>query len=220
MTTPAPSPAGLGRMMVGAQPVAPVAPGVKPARQRRKDDYYPTHHAVTRALAFAEAPAMRAALARHGQSLVWEPCGRGGAIARVLAEFGLPMVATDLVPDPGNHVAQLDLLQSTRALSPVVCTNPPFGNMPIRIMQHLLFTLNVDYLALLLKANWFHQGRACSIWRTRRPCRRWDMTWKPDFTGEGEPVMNFSWFVWDRAAANDGISCTANLLTRDGPADA
>ncbi len=209
-TTEAATPIGLGTAMVGAK-------GKLAKGQRRKDDYYPTPAEATHALLLAEGAAIRAALARHGATRAWEPCGRGGAIARVAAEHGIAMVATDLVPDPANHVAQLDALLARRALSPVVVTNPPYGNFPLAFIQHMLFALDVDCMALLLKGNWWHQGAAIPLWNRRRPAREHKLTWRLDFEDAGNPVMTFSWFVWDRAAETG--QCITNLLNRDGPVD-
>lgn len=210
-TEPAATPIGLGTAMIGAK-------GRLAKGERRKDDYYPTPAEATHALMLAEGQAIAAARARHGATHAWEPCGRGGAIARVAAAHGIKMVATDLVADPANLVAQADALLTRRALSPVVITNPPYGNFPLAFIHHMLFALDVDYMALLLKGNWWHQGAAIALWNRRRPAREHKLTWRLDFEGAGNPVMTFSWFVWDKSAL-PGI-CTTNLLTRDGPADA
>lgn len=106
------SPRGLGRIMAGD--------GDK--TKRHALDFYPTPAEATRALLRAEMPFLAD---RVGvEPGFWEPCGRGGAIARVAAdEFGLSAIATDIVADPANAVDQLDLLTAHAALSPFVISN-------------------------------------------------------------------------------------------------
>lgn len=178
------APRGLGAAMVGGNPKV----------KRRALDYYPTPAEVTRAFLREEQHCI-ANMARNGR--VWEPCGRGGAIMRVLAEYGLTPVGTDLVADPENDVEALDLLQAKRARAPVVVTNPPFAPAAAMIL-HLLDTLKVDYLALLLKATFWHAEERRSMFLKHRPTRIRALTWRPDFLGGGNPTMECAWFVWQR----------------------
>lgn len=182
--------------------------GAKTAR--RALDFYPTPSEATRAFLAAE----RGAIVPHG--MVWEPCGRGGAIARELELVQLRTVASDIVADPTNGVAGADLLLERSAWAPAVVTNPPFA-LARPMIVHLWGTLHVDYLALLLKTQFWNSGKSAALWRDGfRPTRRWDITWRIDFTGAGDPVMSVSWFVWDRRDPREAMG----LLDRDGPVGA
>ena len=182
------APLGLGRMMAG---------GGEKVR-RRAHDYYPTPVEVTRAFLRVEA----AAMAAHGHK-VWECCGRGGAIARELFDHGFVVLASDIVPDPDNGVLGLNVLEADRPYAGMVVTNPPFA-IAEQIIVHMWQRLEVDYLALLLKATYFHAEERRGLYRAATPARIHALTWRPDFTGGGNSTMECSWFVWDRNATRFG----------------
>ena len=198
------APRGLGRAMTGGGDKA----------RRRPNDFYPTTDPdATRAMLIAEMPYLRAHIERHGARM-WEPCGRGGAIARVAKQFGLKTIATDIVPDPANHVAQLDLLHAPRLLAPIVITNFPFA-LARPMIRHLVGTLKAPYLCMLHKTTFWNSGEdgGAALWQDY-PCnRRWDMTWRLDFTGGGNPTMTTTWFVWDQLNPHQEFG----LLDRSGP---
>lgn len=198
-------PTGLGSAMAGGK-------GRLATTERRELDFYPTEPEATQALLLAELPAMR----MHG-SAVWECCGRGGAIANVIRPHGLDIFATDIVADPVNHVAQLDVLKARKPFAPIGVTNPPFG-IAKEIIHHLLGQLRMPYLALLLKTTFWSTNTEdrgnLGLWRVHPPHRRWDMTWRVDFTGGGQSTMNVSWFIWD---TNHTGPRTWGLLGRNGP---
>lgn len=187
---------------------------------RNAFDYYPTPDECTRALLLVE----RAAMAAHGNR-VWEMCGRGGAIVRILAATGFDVVATDIVADPANCVTAQDVLEASGAFAPMGVTNPPFA-LAERIIVHLLGKLGLRYLALLLKTQFFQtssedRGRN-SLYRAYRPSRRYDLNWRVNFAPrrradgkKSHPTMNVSWFIWD---ANAPVLpfVPAYLLARDG----
>lgn len=189
------APRGLGAAMVGGGPKV----------ARKVFDYYPTPPEVTRALLRVEGQCIQ----NHGGP-VWEPCGRGGAIMRECAAAGLPVIGSDIVPDPENQVQPLDVLQAKHALSPVAMTNPPFA-LAAEIIVHLLGKLKVRYLALLLKASFFHAEERREMFRTFRPARIHALTWRPDFLNKGAPTMDCAWFVWQAGWA---LGTQYNLLPR------
>jgi hypothetical protein len=198
------APRGLGKAMTGGGDKA----------KRRANDFYPTPPEATRAMFFAEMPYIARHIEASGSNRMWEPCGRGGAIARVAAEFGLETIATDIVPDPGNHVAQLDLLHAPRLLAPIVITNPPFTSAR-DMVRHVIGTLKAPYLCLLHKTTFWNSGDngGGALWQDY-PCnRRWDMTWRQDFTDGGNTTMTTTWFVWDQLNPHQEFG----LLDRSGP---
>lgn len=193
-----PAPKGLGRMMTGG--------GAKVDRQG--NDYYPTPASVTRAFIAAEREYLLDACADADP--VWEPCGRGGAIAKELEGAGFATIASDLVADPANLVAQQDLLLCRQALSPVVVTNPPFA-LAAEMIRHLLNNLGCTYVAMLLKSSFWHAEVRTGLWRQRTPARIYALNWRPDFLAKGNPTMEVIWCVWD-AAAIDNL-CAYDVLT-------
>jgi hypothetical protein len=192
------SPKGLGRMMTGG--------GGKVERQG--NDYYPTPPTVTRALIAAERRALRDAV--DLQHPVWEPCGRGGAIAAELEAAGFMTMATDLVADPAHRVTEQNILTCRRALSPVAVTNPPFA-IAADIIRHLLGELDCHYVALLLKSSFWHAETRTGLWRRHMPSRIYALNWRPDFLGLGNPTMEVIWCVWDADAIDR--HCIYEVLT-------
>ena len=188
------APRGLGRAMTSGDKV-----------RRQANDYYPTPGEVTRALLRVERGAL-------GAGPVWECCGRGGAIVRELVAAGVACVASDLVPDPANGVTAQDVLRAETALARRVVTNPPFA-LAAEIITHLLARLQVDYLALLVKAQFWHAEERRRLFEQFPPARIWALTWRPDFMGLGAPTMDCIWTVWDRACPGP---VQYALLPRDG----
>ena len=135
------APRGLGRAMTGGGDKA----------KRQANDFYPTPRDVTRALLRVEGQY----LANVCPGPVWEPCGRGGAILRELRAAGFATVASDIVADPAEGVSPADLLALKQPFAAKVVTNPPFA-LAAEMIVHLLARLKVDYLALLLKSQFWH----------------------------------------------------------------
>lgn len=196
------APKGLGRAMAGGAGNAP----------RQANDYYPTPVEVTRAFLRVEGQC----LANVAPGPVWEPCGRGGAILRCLNEAGFETVGSDIVPDVGHGVAQADVLGTRKAMARKVVTNPPFA-LAEQIVFHLLDRLKVDYLALLLKSQFWHADSRAALFRLHRPARIWALTWRPDFLGQGAPTMDCIWTVWQRGWAS---GTHYGLMPREAVAEA
>lgn len=194
------APRGLGRAMAGG--------GDKVNRQ--PNDFYPTPADVTRALMRVEA----ARIAEIATGPVWEPCGRGGAIINVLIEAGFETIGSDIVPDPAHGVAELDLLQARVPLARKAVTNPPFVHAAAMIAV-LLERMQVDYLAMLVKSQFWHADERRALFRRTRPARIWALTWRPDFLGGGAPTMECQWVVWERGFAGP---TSYDLLPRQGDA--
>ncbi|MGE6693334.1 hypothetical protein ACQKE8_12925 [Sphingobium limneticum] len=192
-----PAPKGLGRMMTGGAKV-----------ERQGNDYYPTPPTVTKAFLAVERAHLRDAV--DLEHPVWEPCGRGGAIAAELAAAGFATIATDLVADPANRVTEQNILTCQRQLSPVAVTNPPFA-IAADIIRHLLGELDCHYVALLLKSSFWHAEVRTGLWRRHTPSRIYALNWRPDFLGQGNPVMDVIWCVWDADAIDR--HCIFDVLT-------
>lgn len=151
---------------------------------RRENDFYPTQPEATRALLKAEAQY----LGKYPR--VWEPACGDGAIAKLLPG---EVVATDLI-DRG-YGTQADFLKSEK-LADAIVTNPPF-KLAAEFIEHA-WMMDVGYLALLLKAQYWHAKARINLWNLWPPTIEYRLTWRLDFTGGGAPTMDCTWFVWCR----------------------
>jgi hypothetical protein len=174
----------LGRMMAGGTPGP---------RSREQDDFYPTPPEATRAFLAKEGGILRSWLA-PGEA-VWEVACGDGALAREIESFGLAAIGTDLV-DRGYGTGGVDFLklQRSEARSSVIVTNPPFTLAEDFIRQAM--RLQTRYLALLLKATFWHTAGRLALWRDWRPASVYPLTWRVDFLNLGAPTMDVMWVVW------------------------
>lgn len=129
---------------------------------------------------------------------IWECCCGAGDMARVLESTGLVVIATDIA-DRGYGEAGVDVLSEKTRRADILITNPAYDDFPDKLIRHAA-ELGVSYLALLLKADFFHAvdkaGRD-ELFREFTPSRIYPLGWRLDWTGGGAPVMNCSWFVWE-----------------------
>lgn len=119
--------------------------------ERRAGDFYPTPAWVTECL--LDTVPLRGVL--------WEPCAGQGAMAKVIAERGYQVVATDLswMDDPVFPVVGgVDALRSPLPAGVrSVVTNPPYARELLpRLVEHWLQLLQpvVGQLCLLLRSLW------------------------------------------------------------------
>ena len=176
--------------------------------ERTDHDFYPTPAWVTEAL-------LKHATLRGP---VWEPCCGDGAIARVIAERGTEVLATDLV-DHGFGEPGIDFF-SCRAF-PAGCqamvTNPPYGDggmaqrgtnasrAMLKFVRHALALTEQSngQLALLVRFQWIAGRRASdlisggpldAVLALTRRIRWFDMGEK---TNHGQ--HHHAWVFWDFA---------------------
>lgn len=151
-----------------------------------------------------------ALIAREGRRMaflgprLWEPaCGRG-RMARVLAAAGFRVTSTDLV-DRGFGRGGVDFLACRRLRAPLIVTNPPYGEL-VEAFIRKARALGARYLALLVKADFFQAaGKAArqKLFEEFPPSRIHPLGWRLDWTGQGRPVMNCIWLVWDWASSHE-----------------
>lgn len=159
---------------------------------RRDHDYYSTPWHPTEALILAEHDA----LARYSE--IWEPACGDGAISEVLKLHGYKVESSDLV-DRGYGQGGIDFLlchtapRGTKAL----ITNPPF-NLAEDFIRHAITDLGCPYMALLLKAQYFHADCRVALWRDCPPARIYPLAWRVDFTGGGANHTDCSWYIWEK----------------------
>jgi hypothetical protein len=98
----------------------------------------------------------------------------------VLRAAGHEVLESDL--NPRNGQAQLDFLRTGERLAPACVTNPPYKHATEWIRH--CYDLGIDYVALLLKADFLNaQERRDRVRAVGYPTRTWVMTKRPDFTG-------------------------------------
>lgn len=168
--------------------------GAGKKRERRENDFYPTPWEGTAALIAAEHQALKI-------GRIWEPACGDGAMATALIDAGCSVThATDLI-NRGYGTAGVDFLRaSLPAGITSIVTNPPFA-LAAAFIRHALDDLQVPYLALLLKATYWHAGERVGLHRRHRPTATLPLAFRLDFTGEKNSTMDLTWFVWDAAKA-------------------
>jgi hypothetical protein len=138
----------------------------------------------------------RAAIKAHGDR-VWEPaCGRGNLVGP-LERAMFQVVATDINEDCRGQGGR-NFLDEKELLAPSIVTNPPF-TLAVPFFFHAL-ELGAGYIALLGKAQWWHAQDRDRVWKAWRPARIYAITWRLDFEGKGQAMMDCSWTIWDRHA--------------------
>lgn len=157
--------------------------------EREKDDFYSTPNSCTIALCEAEQTLM--------PKNIWEPCSGTGAIADVLIHRGHKVIETDLVNRGREECkSRIDFLMERKPLATAIITNPPF-KLAEDFVRHA-GDIGVNYLALLLKADFLHSASRYELFHSFwRPSRIYGLSWRPDFTGQDSPTMNCSWFIWE-----------------------
>lgn len=161
--------------------------GRKVEDMRQKDDFYPTPEYVTNILLKNY----------HFDGMIWECACGDGRMSEVLKKHGYHVVSTDLI-DRGYYdrtPKAIDfLLENTKAEN--IVTNPPFNLAYEFIVQGL--RLADKCLALLLPIRYLTGKARVSLYNDNPPSKIIVIPNKVDFVGNGNPVMEFAWFVWDR----------------------
>jgi hypothetical protein len=173
--------------------IGPMAAGGRAygAAQRDPLDFEPTPLPAIAAFIAAE----RDALANHA---IWEPAVGDGRVARMLHRAGLHVAATsDIANRAGGAHAVADFLTcpAPAGISAIV-TNPPFRHAAAFI-ERALDHHRLPYLALLLKAQFWHAAGRIALHDRHPPTASLIVTWRLDFRQMGNPVMDCTWFVWD-----------------------
>lgn len=169
---------GIGAMMAGGD-----------AGKRRAHDLYDTPWEATEALYQAEYTCFAA----HGHA--WDPACGNGALLDVLDRHGVATIGSDLIPRGVGLPGVRDFLRAPILIAPMIVTNPPF-RLAKDFIEHAI-GLRAPYLALLLKATFFHAGSRRDLFARHRPARIHPLSWRLDFNGGGAPTMECAWFVWD-----------------------
>jgi len=161
-------------------------PGVensRPLRLQRPDGFYATPESATVALIIA--------IGEYLDGPIHEPACGDGAMARVLSRHGRQVLATDLV-DRGHGIPGVDFLKFGRS-EQIVVTNPPY-----HLADEFIATAvpGSRLVAMLLKSDYWHAASRIALYEAFPPRQQLVLTWRLDWTGQGRPTMNCSWWVW------------------------
>jgi hypothetical protein len=168
--------------------------GFKPTLKRFADldgpDFFPTPAWATHALIKNE----------RFDGNIWEPACGDGSMARVLAETGCPVLATDLF-DRGYGEAGEDFLASTRVADNIV-TNPPY-NAAEGFVQSGIKNSRRKFALLLRLAFLEGSNRQRTIFGPHPPSRVWIFSERITFypagaVQKGSGTTAYAWFVWDK----------------------
>lgn len=172
--------------------------------KRKKADFYPTPADATQGLLNVNPPPAGV----H----IWEPaCGKGH-ISRVLLANGYTVASTDL-RHTGYGLGGVNFLQakpSPDTPAQGIFSNPPF-DLAEAFIRHALEVCEVEYLALLLKSNYWHAKSRVALKQKHPPTGEHPVTWRIAFLEEERgksPLMDCTWYVWDKNATevrNDPI---------------
>lgn len=155
--------------------------------KRRADDFYPTPYDATDALMLA--------VGERVGPVVHEPACGDGAMAKVIELYGRTVISTDLV-DRGYGDPYVDYLECDPMASAVV-TNPPF-KLAAEFIERTLEAPSVEFAAFLLKATFWNVAKRIPLAEKHPPSMVLPLGWRLDFTGQGAPTMDCTWFVWIR----------------------
>ncbi len=172
--------------------------GFKPATRRFADldgpDFFPTPAWATHALIDNE----------RFEGEIWEPACGDGSMAKVLAETGCSVFATDLY-DRGYGEAGVDFLKANRVSDNIV-TNPPY-NAAEGFVQSGLKNASRKFALLLRLAFLEGANRERTIFSKTPPSRVWVFSERITFypagaIQKGTGTTAYAWFVWDKEAAS------------------
>lgn len=170
--------------------------GFKPTIKRFADlsgpDYFPTPRWATFALIDNE----------DFEGEIWECACGDGAMSKVLAETGCPVVSTDLYERGYGEVGHNFL--SSRRKSDNIVTNPPF-NSAEGFVANGVKAARKKFALLLRLAFLEGANRANTIFSKSPPSRVWVFSERITFYPSGvEPkgsgTTAYAWFVWDKTA--------------------
>lgn len=145
---------------------------------RRASDFYPTPPEVTFALLkFLRLPT---------QTHIWEPACGDGHIVNVMEAMDYQVTGTDIQSGDDFLIIQ-----------PMDCdwtiTNPPF-----RLVEQFIKRCaeHNKPFALLSKTQFWNAAKRHRLFQEVTPTWILPLTWRPDFTGGGQAMMDMAWNVW------------------------
>lgn len=167
--------------------------------ERREDDFYPTPWEATEALLMAEEEWLR------DIATIDEPACGEGAMCEIIVRHGKVVHGSDLI-DRGFGFKQADFLnQNFVRTGDGMITNPPFVHAEDFIRQ--AHRLGYRYIAMILKANYWHAGGRVPLFHEFRPVRVRPYSWRIDFTGDGRNHFDCIAVIWMPGASDKCEYC-------------
>jgi hypothetical protein len=157
---------------------------------RHVDDFYPTTPECVYSFLALERDHLK------GMKIL-EPCCGDGAISKILIQEGFEVESADLF-DRGYGEVGKDFLWTMETSCQALITNPPF-KLAEAFIYHALEVLEVEYMAMLLKSQYWHAKGRSALFAKHPPAVVYPMTWRPDFLGKGSPTMDCQWTVWRKS---------------------
>lgn len=172
--------------------------GPKGTGKVRAHELYDTPAEATQALLNRYGPLLRV-------SRVWECAVGRGAIQDVMQAAGVPVVGTDLTDHGRGGGIMFQTAGWPEGMGPgdAVVTNPPFSQAAAFIL-HAVVDLQAGFVALLLKASYFHAAERAELFERCPPSAVHPLMFRLDFTDEGSPAMEMSWYVWNLHGPHQG----------------
>jgi hypothetical protein len=168
----------------------------QPTQKRIADldgpDFYPTPRWATEVLLDCE----------EFKGTIWEPACGDGAMAKVFADRGQAVTASDLY-DRGYGESGVDFRISDRTADHII-TNPPFHSAEAFV--HAGLRQAKKKLALLLRLAFLESAsRQKTIFSLSPPARVWVFSERITFypkgaVRKGSGTTAYAWFVWDKRA--------------------
>lgn len=183
--------------------------------ERQSRDFYPTPAlCADRSVALLDI--------RHGQRVLEPSAGSGNLVRAVLTharqrwgdDHGVIVDAVDI--DPG-HLAGLkraangevhlgNFTRMRRSLGPAegydwIIGNPPFGAAAAHVRHAMYMARPGGHVAFILSSAFMHCYERRPLREQLHLWREYGMEERPPFVGEGTDSVEYSLFVWRRAAA-------------------
>lgn len=144
----------------------------------KASDFYPTPPEVTVALLkFLSLPT---------QAHIWEPACGEGHMVDVMEAMGYTVTGTDIRTG-------YDFLSEPPIPCDWIITNPPFRLAADFIRRCAEYE---KPFALLLKSQFWNAAKRYKLFLEITPTRILPLTWRPDFTGKGQAMMDMTWNIW------------------------
>lgn len=166
--------------------------------------------------------ATQALLDRYTDALtrlpVWEPAVGTGALADVLVAGGAQVVGSDLNDHGRGGGVMFQTASWPEGLDDgdSIVTNPPFSQAA-QFIVHAVVDLRAGFVALLLKAAYFHAAERAELFTRCPPSAVHPLLWRLDFTDEGSPAMEMSWYVWREDDPRAGLGTLYEPMARPRP---
>lgn len=126
---------------------------------------------------------------------VWEPACGTGAMSEEMIAAGFTVHSTDLI-DRGYGQGGIDFLAipDQYRFPGAIITNPPFKHSEAFIRKAHKF--EAPFIAMFSKIQFWNAKRRLALWHDHPPQACHPLSWRVDFSGQGNPPMDTMWIVW------------------------